>query len=106
VPAPVKHSAQDRTPEPAIYDLIGNVQEWTLGLWREDVPGTDEGWVTAGRETSIRAIRGLPLAAEPPAAIQDDPAAYREELCATGKCVEQTLDKLRHIGFRCARQVP
>jgi formylglycine-generating enzyme required for sulfatase activity len=102
-PAAVKTSVQDRTPDPPLYDLIGNVQEWTLGLWRADMPDVDESWVTPGRETSIRAIRGFPLGEEPPASIQDDGAAYREELCATGKCVEKTVGRLHRIGFRCAR---
>jgi hypothetical protein len=83
--------------------MIGNVQEWTLGLWRTDRPGEPEGWVSPGKETTIRAIRGLPLDEEPPRAIQDETAAYREELCATGACVEKTATKLRYVGFRCAR---
>jgi serine/threonine-protein kinase len=101
-PAAVKTSLQDQTPSPALYDLIGNVQEWTLGLWREDAPGVDESWVSSG-ETSIRAIRGLPLAAAPPPSIQTQSAAYREQLCATGPCVEKDADLRRFVGFRCAK---
>jgi hypothetical protein len=69
------------------------------------MPNVDERWVTPGKQTSIRAIRGFPLGEEPPLSIQDESAAYREELCATGKCVEKTLEKLRYVGFRCARPV-
>ena len=102
-PAAVKTSLQDQTPGPVLYDLIGNVQEWTLGLWREDLPGVDESWVTSGKETTIRAIRGLPFGVEPPPSIQAEGAAYREQLCATGPCVEKGAEQRRYVGFRCAR---
>jgi formylglycine-generating enzyme required for sulfatase activity len=107
IPAAVKSSVQDRTPEPRLYDLIGNVQEWTLGLWRPDAPG-DASWAAIGKETSIRAIRGFPLADEPPDSIQPEGAAYREPLCATGPCVkrQETIEVLRRVGFRCARSGP
>jgi serine/threonine-protein kinase len=104
-PLAVKTSPQDRTPVIAdgrrIYDLIGNVQEWTVGLWREDQPGTDESWVQSGA-TSVRAIRGLPLAAEPTAA-QPVGAAYRDHLCATGPCVDKGRDLRMFVGFRCSK---
>jgi formylglycine-generating enzyme required for sulfatase activity len=103
-PAVVKSSLQDQTPAPVIYDLIGNVQEWTLGLWREDVPGADESWVETG-STSIRAIRGLPLGEDRPPSIQAEAAAYRDHLCATGPCVDKGAELRRHVGFRCARAV-
>jgi serine/threonine-protein kinase len=103
IPVAVKSSVQDRTPDPGLYDLIGNVQEWMLELWREDLPGLDERWVTPGPETTIGVIRGLPLGENPPPAVPEDSAAYREPLCATGPCVEKTVAKLRHVGFRCAR---
>jgi uncharacterized caspase-like protein len=102
-PSPVMESLQDRTPHsPPIYDLAGNVQEWTLGLWREDLPGKDESDVQAGTTTS-RAIRGLPLAQPPPSTLQPESAAYRERLCATGPCVERTRKLLARVGFRCAK---
>lgn len=102
-PVAVKTSLQDQTPAPVLYDLIGNVQEWTLALWREDLPDADESWVTSGKETTIRAIRGLPLGVEPPRSIQAQGAAYREQLCATGPCVENGTELRRYVGFRCAR---
>ena len=103
VPAPVMTSLQDRTPPPVVvYDLIGNVQEWTLGLWRTD-QRSDDSWSTIGKSTTIRAIRGLPLGDDPPPSIQDETATYREELCATGPCVARTAAKLPLVGFRCAR---
>jgi serine/threonine protein kinase len=98
-PVRVKTSDQDRTAKPAIFDLIGNVQEWTRDLWREDTSERDESWVQAGGAT-FRAIRGLPLMAEP-GTFEGDGAAYREPLCATGPCVEKTRDKLLYVGFRC-----
>jgi formylglycine-generating enzyme required for sulfatase activity len=101
VPMPVMSSMQDRTRD-GVFDLAGNVQEWTVGLWREDRPGKDESDVQSG-QTSARAIRGLPLAAPPPATIQPDSAAYRERLCATGKCVALARGLLAHVGFRCVR---
>jgi serine/threonine-protein kinase len=101
-PAAVKTSLQDQTPGQPIYDLTGNVQEWTAGLWREDRPGADESWVESG-PTSIRAIRGLPLGEEPPPSVQAESAVYREHLCATGPCVEKGAELRRYVGFRCAR---
>jgi formylglycine-generating enzyme required for sulfatase activity len=101
-PAAVKTNLQDQTPSPAIYDLIGNVQEWTLGLWREDMPDADESWVETG-STSIRAVRGLPLGDVPPPSIQAETAAYRDHLCATGPCVEKGVELRRYVGFRCAK---
>jgi formylglycine-generating enzyme required for sulfatase activity len=102
-PWPAIWSRQDRTPyRPRVYDLAGNVQEWTLGLWREDRPGKEESSASVGQTTS-RAIRGLPLAEPPPPSIQPAASAYRERLCATGPCVEKTRKRLAYIGFRCAR---
>jgi formylglycine-generating enzyme required for sulfatase activity len=101
-PAAVKTSLQDQTPAPVIYDLIGNVQEWTLGLWREDTPGADESWVETG-STSIRGLRGLPLGEEPPPSIQAEAAAYRDRLCATGPCIDKSVELRRYVGFRCAK---
>jgi serine/threonine-protein kinase len=107
-PSPVMTNQQDRTKPAAgglpIWDLAGNVQEWTLGLWRGDWPGEDESDVQRG-ETSVRAVRGLPLAEAPPDAIQPDAAAYRERLCATGPCVEKTRKILASVGFRCAKSL-
>jgi formylglycine-generating enzyme required for sulfatase activity len=103
-PAVVKSSLQDQTLTLAIHDLIGNVQEWTLGLWREDVLGADESWVEIG-STSIRAIRGLPLGEDRPPSIQAETAAYRDHLCATGPCVDKGAEQRRYVGFRCARAV-
>ena len=105
VPSPVMTNQQDQTPPAAggrVHDLAGNVQEWTLGLWREDRPDQDESDVQQG-ERSVRAIRGFPLAEVPPSAIQPDSAAYRERLCATGPCVEKTRKLLAYVGFRCAK---
>ena len=67
-PAAVMSSGQDRTPDGKLFDLAGNVQEWTIDLWREDSAGKDESWVE-NAQTSYRAIRGLPLAVERPNAL-------------------------------------
>jgi len=106
-PAAVRMSSQDQTAGPGetLFDLTGNVQEWTEGLWREDLPNADEAWVESG-QTSIRAIRGLPLAVELSSAVQTEGAAYREQLCATGPCAEKGAALRRYVGFRCARPVP
>ncbi|MCA9678848.1 MAG: protein kinase [Myxococcales bacterium] len=88
-----------------VYDLIGNVQEWTSDLWREDAPGGDEEeWVQSG-ELSFRAIRGLPLRSNPPARLPSTAAAHREILCATGSCLEKARAVLKGVGFRCVRDV-
>ena len=63
-PKAVKQSPQDKTPS-GLYDMMGNAQEWTESLWREDIGGTDESWTLQG-ETSFRAVRGLPLARPTP----------------------------------------
>jgi eukaryotic-like serine/threonine-protein kinase len=103
-PSPVMENRQDRTPGPGgpVWDLAGNVQEWTLGLWREDLPGRDESDVQRGT-TTARALRGLPLAAPPPASLPPDSVAFRQRLCATGPCVEKTREILPYVGVRCTR---
>jgi serine/threonine-protein kinase len=107
VPVAVMSSDQDQTPgdqRHILFDMIGNVQEWTYDLWRDDRAGQDESWIQQG-QTTYRGIRGLPLTANTPAQIQPDAAAYREPLCATGVCIDKTRPLLRYIGFRCARPV-
>ncbi|MCC6998582.1 MAG: protein kinase [Deltaproteobacteria bacterium] len=101
---PVMTSDQDRTPGPYIYDLLGNAQEWTSELWREDVPGQDESWVQAGGLT-FRTVRGLPVATSllPNQAVPLEGAAYREPLCATGTCAKETASILELVGFRCVQ---
>jgi serine/threonine-protein kinase len=96
-------SDQDVTPE-GIHDLAGNALEWTGDLFRESAPGLDEAWVQEGGRT-FRAIRGLPLEAEPPARLPAYSAAYRDALCATGACPPATKDVLQYVGFRCARRL-
>jgi formylglycine-generating enzyme required for sulfatase activity len=96
---------QDRTPGPAgsaLYDLMGNAQEWTLDLYRSDGDGSVEAWVQAeGR--AFRAIRGLPLTADPPRRLPREGAASRNALCASGACPEGVDRARRSVGFRCAR---
>jgi formylglycine-generating enzyme required for sulfatase activity len=109
VPVPVTTSGQDQTPGAAgaiLYDMLGNVQEWTADLWREDAPGSDEGWAQEG-EYTYRAVRGLPLAGTASVA-PDEGVAWREVLCATGPCTEKLTSSatFQRVGFRCARPAP
>lgn len=97
---------QDVTPgsEAPIYDLMGNAQEWTADLWREDRAGQDESWVQAGGMT-FRAMRGLPVAGDPPKNRDSLTAAYREVLCSAGPCIEDAKPMAQYVGFRCVRNV-
>ena len=103
-PAEVMTSEQDRSPalpgDRHLFDMTGNVQEWTEGLWRPDKPGDDDSWVQVG-DTTYRAIRGLPLRGAATTKIQPEGAAYREPACATGSCNGQFEVPLEAIGFRC-----
>jgi serine/threonine-protein kinase len=98
----VMTSDQDRTPE-GVHDLMGNAQEWTADLWREDEPDHDESWVQAENMT-FRAVRGLPVAADPPRHLPEAGAAHRETLCSFGACMDGAKEILSHVGLRCARQ--
>jgi len=88
--SPVMTSEQDKTnakdEDAAIYDLMGNAQEWTIDLYNDDYEGQDESWVQAGGVT-FRAVRGLPVAMAPDAQLMKlATAAWREPVCATGAC--------------------
>jgi formylglycine-generating enzyme required for sulfatase activity len=103
----VMSSEQDATPgddeRSVIYDLMGNAREWTADLFRDDLPDQPEGWTqAAGR--AFRAVRGLPLAQDAPLAMQLEPAAYRNALCASGPCPPATAQQTQYVGFRCARR--
>jgi serine/threonine-protein kinase len=102
----VMTSDQDQTPggeSSAIYDLMGNALEWTEDLYREDMPNQDESWVRRG-DTTYRAVRGLPLATDPPPRLPTEGATYRDSLCATGSCPSSTATVLQYVGFRCVRR--
>ncbi len=88
---PVMSNDQDQTPadDPvadAIFDLMGNAQEWTSDVYQDDFPEQDEGWAQSGGVT-FRVVRGLPLG-QPvdPAVMARMSAAHREPACATGTC--------------------
>lgn len=103
--APVMSGDQDRTPGPAqqaLYDMMGNAQEWVADLWRNDRPGEDESWVQTA-EATFRTIRGLPLNRALPAALPREGAAYRDALCAAPGCLQGSEQVLAYQGFRCAR---
>jgi len=84
---PVMTSEQDKTPgDEPIYDLMGNAQEWTLDVYRDDFVEQDEGWTQHGGVT-FRTLRGLPLGLPAEAAFMSTmSAAHREPVCATGAC--------------------
>jgi len=87
-PAKVMSSDQDRTEGPAekaIYDLAGNVQEWTFSVWRDDFPDKDESWVQA-QGTTVYAVRGLPLHRDTPGRVDELSIAYRDWRCGAGDC--------------------
>ncbi len=108
-PEPVMTSDQDVTPggdDAAIHDLLGNVQEWTADLWRENLPGQhEESWVQTA-DISYRAVRGLPLGVPLPLTPPPEGAAHRVPLCAEGSCVEKFPAARKFVGFRCARFAP
>jgi formylglycine-generating enzyme required for sulfatase activity len=92
---------QDRTPS-GIFDLIGNAQEWTADLWRQDAPGEDESWVQR-EDHEYRTLRGLPLDERRPKRVPPVGAAYRVALCSTPACLRGQEAALQFVGFRCAR---
>jgi len=110
-------SPQDRTPgakDKAIYDLMGNVREWTADPYRVPTTGMTPPQAASATQT-MRVIRGLPLKPHPKGETYERPrvgAAWREPLCGTGTCLtqptlmgESMADALREVGFRCARDV-
>jgi serine/threonine protein kinase len=103
---PMAHD-QDRTPGApmtAILDMMGNAQEWTSDLWRNDHLGGDESWVQTS-EATFRTIKGLPLNATLPAELLMEPAAYRDALCSRDSCFENSSKVLEYQGFRCVRDL-
>lgn len=87
-PGKVMSNSVDRTngvAEKAIYDLAGNVQEWTSSIWRDDAPGDDLSWVN-NEGTVVYAIRGFPLYRDMPERLDELSVAYRDWVCATGDC--------------------
>jgi eukaryotic-like serine/threonine-protein kinase len=104
VPNQVGTNDQDRTPDGKLFDMAGNVQEWTAPVYRADIAGTDESWVIENKTlTSFRTIRGLPLGLPTPEKLPTDSGAYRHEFCSTGVCIGKSRKRLAYIGFRCAR---
>jgi formylglycine-generating enzyme required for sulfatase activity len=105
-PVEVMTRDQDRTPGPrenAIYDLMGNAQEWTLDVWRSNEGRPEQFGQSDG--LIYRAVRGLPLAnGSPWSPPEEAPAAFRMRLCASGRCPEATDAILADVGFRCVRE--
>jgi formylglycine-generating enzyme required for sulfatase activity len=103
--SPVMQSDQDRTPgdaEHVIYDLGGNAREWTVSLFRLDLPDQDESWVQANG-ASFRAVRGLPPTGNAPSTLPTHSTAWRDALCASDNCLADALELARYVGFRCVR---
>jgi serine/threonine protein kinase len=101
-PVAVMSSKQDKTPS-GIYDLMGNVQEWTFNVWTENETDEVPLWAQQGN-MSFRVVRGLPLG-EKLKSTQSYPkegAAYRDRICATGNCEADPSELMMLIGFRCA----
>ena len=59
-----------------------------------------------GSQGEFGALRGLPLAAAPPARPPAEGAAFRAVLCRLGPCAAESGAALSEVGFRCARSVP
>lgn len=96
---PVKTSKLDRTPgASAIYDLLGNAQEWTRDAWRPADPSAP----ADPRAATHKAIRGWPLA-DPGANIPSEGSTYRAPGCADPSCLTSDGAALERVGFRCVR---
>jgi len=104
----VMTSDQDKTEgkgDKVLYDMMGNAQEWTLDLYRDDFTTDDEGWAQSTGVT-FRAVRGLPLyESSESGGMSTISAAHREAVCATGPCSpaakgETTSTTLPKVLFR------
>ncbi len=106
LPHAAESNPQDKTPgDNPIYDLAGNVQEWTIDYWRENQPGQDESYARNEKQP-LRAIRGLPFAGDRPDKLPAEGAAARDVLCGEGQCVEKFKDARQFVGFRCVHSAP
>lgn len=106
---PIESSDQDRTPATdgkQIFDMMGNVREWTRDVWRADEPGDTSVWQQG--DVSFRSVRGFPLRADTPDTQMAEGAAYRSYLYATGDAAnnEKVVGLRKDVGFRCVRAVP
>jgi len=116
-------TGQDYTPGPEsqrIYDLVGNAREWTLDLYRENLPkemhcrgkgrrcldAYEQGVSVPDIGLSIRVVRGMVLNKPAPDPLPDVGSAFRYSLCATGPCTAKLGSALEDVGFRCARPAP
>lgn len=105
-------SSQDRTSDAQqatpIHDMMGNAQEWTADIYRDDATGAIGDWAHS-RGVTYRAVRGYPPHEPARHGAMIDGAAYRESVCAEGTCVqtEEQTGALDRVGFRCVRaEVP
>ncbi|MSQ04349.1 MAG: hypothetical protein EXR71_21125 [Myxococcales bacterium] len=100
VPVAVKTSGD--VTSSGVYDMIGNVQEWTMDRWSTDDPAVSDAWSRKGNNV-FRSIRGLPLADA--GTLPAIGAAWRDRLCAAGDCLvkTQTSSTFQRVGFRCVK---
>ena len=105
LPHAVESNPQDKTPgDQPIYDLAGNVQEWTNDYLRENQPGKDaEERRSSNEKQPLRALRGLPFTGERPAKLPAEGAAVRDALCGEMLCIEKFRIERQFVGFRCVR---
>ncbi|HVS32083.1 MAG TPA: bifunctional serine/threonine-protein kinase/formylglycine-generating enzyme family protein [Thermoanaerobaculia bacterium] len=106
-PQMVMSAMQDRTPgdpEQAIYDLLGNAQEWTMDRWIAD----SDSLPTAGPDENdgeiFNVVRGLPVGITSPREIPAEGAAARFPICGDGECITKYVAERQHIGFRCVKK--
>lgn len=95
-PAPVGPSASGRFPpnDFGLYDMHGNVREWTLDLWHDDYSQTPaDGTPARGGHSAMHVVRGGCYA---------DPAAV---IRASARGRAGAEDRLAMIGFRLVREL-
>ncbi|MFO0750184.1 MAG: SUMF1/EgtB/PvdO family nonheme iron enzyme [Myxococcota bacterium] len=89
-------SKLDHTPDPTLYDLLGNAEEWTRDAWRPADPAAP----ADPRSATHKAVRGWPLI-NAGGHIPAEGTTYRSAGCADATCLATDAATLERIGFRC-----